>query len=228
MKRKHTVDQTTEKSRRGGSKIKGGCGITKTNVYRWSWTSVASYIHSGTRMRMLVPRLIHTWIIVQSGGKQERAHISSSGDDSCLMWETRLSRVIRMWTWRTSDHPHGWQCGHTTRWKRWHERRGGANRFTLFARFLTGFVCVLCFCSGWFLLVLWFWPCVVFCLFLAGVKLPASNSRFTFFALAFLESWPTMPRARSAMQEKKKKKTTHKIHVSNIHLHLALIYGKCR
>ena len=85
MKRKHTVDQTTEKSRRGGSKINGGCGITNTNVRRWSWTSMASYMHSGARMRMLVPRLIHTWITVQSGGKQERAHTSSNGDDSCLM-----------------------------------------------------------------------------------------------------------------------------------------------
>ena len=79
------VDQTTEKSRRGGSKINGGCGTTNTNVCRWSWTSMASYMHSGARMRMLAPRLIHTWITVQSGGKQGRAHTSSNGDDSCLM-----------------------------------------------------------------------------------------------------------------------------------------------
>ena len=85
MKRKHTVDQTTEKSRRGGSKINGGCGTTNNNVRRWSWTSMASYVHSGARMRMLVPRLIHTWITVQSGGKQGRAHTSSNGDDSYLM-----------------------------------------------------------------------------------------------------------------------------------------------
>ena len=85
MKRKHTVDQTTEKSRRGGSKINGGCGTTNTNVRRWSWTSMASYVHSGARMIVLMPRLIHTWITVQSGGKHGRAHTSSNGDDSYLM-----------------------------------------------------------------------------------------------------------------------------------------------
>ena len=68
MKRKHTVVQTTEKSRRGGSKVKSGCGITNTNVRSWSWTLMASYMHPGARKRMLVPRLIHIWITVQSGG----------------------------------------------------------------------------------------------------------------------------------------------------------------
>ena len=60
MKRKHTVDQTTMKSRRSGSKVNGGCGTTKTNVRRRSWTSMASYVHSGARMRMLM--LIDTYM----------------------------------------------------------------------------------------------------------------------------------------------------------------------
>ena len=160
MKRKHTVDQTTEKSRRGGSKINGGCGITNTNVRRWSWTSMVSYMHSGARMRMLVPRLIHTWITVQSGGKQGRAHTSSNGDDSCLMWKTRLSREMKKWTWRTSDHSHGWQGGHTTRWKRWNERLGGANRCTLFARIFTGSSLVFVFVG--LVLFVWLWFCFAF------------------------------------------------------------------
>ena len=37
IKRKHTVDQTTMKSGRVGSKVNGGCGTTKTNVRRRSW-----------------------------------------------------------------------------------------------------------------------------------------------------------------------------------------------
>ena len=45
--------------RGGGSKVKSGYGITNTNVRRWSWTLMASYMHSGTRKRMLVPRLMH-------------------------------------------------------------------------------------------------------------------------------------------------------------------------
>ena len=85
MKRKHTVDQTTMKSGRSGSEVNGGCGATKTNVRRRSWTSMASYVHSGAKMRMLMQRLIHTWITVQNGGKQGRAHTSSNGEDSYLM-----------------------------------------------------------------------------------------------------------------------------------------------
>ena len=59
MKKKLIVDQTTEKSRRGGNKVNGGCGITNTNVRRWSWTCMASYMHSEARMKMLVPKLMH-------------------------------------------------------------------------------------------------------------------------------------------------------------------------
>ena len=74
---------------------------------------------------------------------------------------------------------------------------GGRAGFTAFARIFTG-----SFLSFW-----WF-CCVVFVFFWllcfpAGEKTPASNSSFTLFAFAYLESWPTMPRARSAMQEKK-------------------------
>ena len=152
MKRKHAVDQTTEKSRRGGSKVKSGCGITNTNVRRWSWTLRALYMHSGARKRMLVPRLIHIWITVQSGGKQERALTSSNGDDSCLMWETRLSKEMKKWTWRTSDLSHGWQGGHTTWWKRWDEGLRGARFVSPFLRVFHWlfFLCLLGLC--WFVL----------------------------------------------------------------------------
>ena len=111
MKRKHTVDLPTEKSRHGGSNAKSGCCITNANVRHWSWTLKAFCMHSGARKRMLVLRLMHIWNIAQSGGKQERALTSSSDDDSCRMWETRLSKKMQKWTWRTSDLIHGWHGG---------------------------------------------------------------------------------------------------------------------
>ena len=81
--------------------------------------------------------------------------------------------------------------------------RGRAG-FTTFARIFTGsflcvvFLCLLVFCLFFVLFVCFWLP--------AGEKTPASNSSFTLFAFAYFESWPTMPHARSAMQEKKRKK----------------------
>ena len=73
---------------------------------------------------------------------------------------------------------------------------GGRAGFTTFARIFTGsFLSVWLFCFVCF----WFFVCGFFC-FPAGEKTPASNSSFTLFAFAYLESWPTMLRARSAMQ----------------------------
>ena len=111
MKRKHTVDLPTEKSRHGGSNAKSGCCITNANVRHLSWTLKAFCMHSGARKRMLGLRLMHIWNIAKSGGKQERALTSSSDDDSCRMWETRLSKKMQKWTWRTSDLIHGWHGG---------------------------------------------------------------------------------------------------------------------
>ena len=138
--------------------------------------------------------LIHTWITVQSGGKQGRAHTSSNGEDSYLMWEICLSREMKKWTWRTFDQLLGWHGGLTARWKRWDERLWGARRFHHFCEIFTGPFCLFG-CFVLFVLVF----CLRFFCFLAGEKTPASNSSFTFFAFAHPESWPTMPRARSAM-----------------------------
>ena len=142
MKRKHTVDQTTEKSRRGGSKSTVDVVLQTTMCaagpgHQWLHTCIPGqgwecscwdwYIH------------------VQSGGKQGRADTSSNGDDSYLMWETRLSREMKKWTWWTSDHLHGWHgWRHTTRWKRWNERLWGRAGFIPFAMIFTGssFLCV--------------------------------------------------------------------------------------
>ena len=95
----------------GGSNAKRGCCITNANVRHWSWTLKAFCMHSGASKRMFVLRLMHIWNIAQSGGKQERALTSSSDDDSCRMWETRLSKKMLKWTWRTSDLIHGWHGG---------------------------------------------------------------------------------------------------------------------
>ena len=92
-------------------------------------------------------------------------------------WETRLSKAMKKWTWRTSDLSHGWQGGHTTKRKRWNQRFGGAIRFTLFASFhrLFSDFCLLgwCFCV---------FVCVFFVFaFYCRWKTPAGNSSFTPF-----------------------------------------------
>ena len=56
MKKKHTVDLHTKKSRHGGSNAKSGCCITNVNVRHWSRTLRAFCKHSGARKRMLVAR----------------------------------------------------------------------------------------------------------------------------------------------------------------------------
>ena len=82
---------------------------------------------------------------------------------------------------------------------------GGARRFHHlcedFHRLF--FVCFLVFVGFVFWVGVVCWALSVL-LSLSRWKTPASNSSFTFFAFVFLGSWPTMPRARSAMQEKKK------------------------
>ena len=85
MKKKHTVDMPTERSRHGGNNAKSGCCITNANVRHWSWTLKTFCMHSGARKRKLVWRLMHIWNIAQRGGKQERALTSSSDDVSCRM-----------------------------------------------------------------------------------------------------------------------------------------------
>ena len=70
MKKKHTVDLPTEKSRHGGSNAKSGCCITNANVRHWSRTLKAFCMHSGARKRMLLAEVMHTWNIAQRGGKQ--------------------------------------------------------------------------------------------------------------------------------------------------------------
>ena len=78
-KRKHTVDPPTKKSRHGGSNAKSGCCFTNANVHHWSWTLKAFCMHSGARKRMLVLRLMHVWIIAQSGGKPAQATTTLAG-----------------------------------------------------------------------------------------------------------------------------------------------------
>ena len=74
MKRKHTVDLPTEKSRHGGSNVKSGCCITNAKLHHWYWTLKAFCMHSEERKRMLVLRSMHIMIIAQSGGIQ-RGHL---------------------------------------------------------------------------------------------------------------------------------------------------------
>ena len=81
MKKKHTVDLPTEKSRHGGSNAKSGCCITNANVRHWSRT-LNAFRGKEEDARAEV---MHIWNIAQRGGKQERALTSSSDDDSCRM-----------------------------------------------------------------------------------------------------------------------------------------------
>ena len=139
-----------------------------------------------------------SWITVQSGGKQERAHTNSNGEDSYLMWEIRRDKEVDMtdiWStaWRA------WMTYYKVEEMIW-EAIGGAQVSPLLRGFSPAPLCVVVFFC-------WFFVCFLFlfaCFWLpAGEKTPASNSSFTLFAFAYFESWPTMPRARSAMQEKK-------------------------
>ena len=176
MKRKHTVDRTTMKYRRGG------CGIANAKLCHWFWTLKAFFMLSGARKMMLVMRLTHIWPIAQSGGKQERALTSSSDDDSCLMWGIRLSKEMLQWKWRTSKLIHGWQGGRTTWWKRWNEGLEGARLVSPFASFHL-------LCCVWFVLVCF--GCVFCLVFVFGcltcwwklLRLQVSLS----FAIAFRE-----------------------------------------
>ena len=146
MKRKHTVDLPTEKSRHGGSNAKSGCCITNANVRHWSWTLKAFCMHSGARKRMLVLRLMHKWNIAQSGGKQERTLTSSSDDDSCRMWETRLSRSGH--DGHLILHMDGMEDYFMVEEMLWGAERGACS-FTFFASFHWPVLCVLglcCFC----------------------------------------------------------------------------------
>ena len=45
VKRKHTVDLPTEKSRHGGSNAKSGCCITNANVRHWS-LDIKGFLHA--------------------------------------------------------------------------------------------------------------------------------------------------------------------------------------
>ena len=119
MKRKYTVDQTIEKSRRGGSKINGGCGIN-TNVRRWSWTSMASYMHSGARMSSvwlhnsstivdLLPLLSppHGYILLTTGELNRYDLLILSNLGIHVKKYSVFTRKFQGWSWRNC---HSWFC----------------------------------------------------------------------------------------------------------------------
>ena len=125
---------------------------------------------------MLVPRLIHTWITVQRGGKQGRAHTSSNGEDSYLS-EIRQSREMQNWE---ASGLHG-LAKPNHMWKRWDERLWGARRFHHFCEDFHRLLLCVCLC-----LLVCFWVGVVWWLLsvlfsLCWWKTPASNSCFTSF-----------------------------------------------
>ena len=118
---------------------KRGCCITNANVRHWK----AFCMHSGKEEDTRVG-LMHISIIAENGGKQERALTSSSDDDPCRMWETRLSKKMQQWTWM-DIWPYTWMAWRTTSWwKRWYEGLRGARVVSPFFASLHWpfFVCV--------------------------------------------------------------------------------------
>ena len=179
----------------------------------------------GQGMRMLAPRLIHTWITVQSGGKQGRAHTSPNGDDSCLMWEPPEQGDEEV------DMTDIWSFTWMARWTHYKVEE---MRWDLGARIVSPFLRGFSPALLWFLCLLG-WCCLFGCGFVLLSKpverllqvIPGSpllwhssrvdrpcpvlarqcrkkNLLRILSALQQLEiSWPTMPRARSAIATKK-------------------------
>ena len=84
MKRRHTVDQISQESRRDGSNAKIGCGITKVKPRHGFWIFKVFFMLSGTKKSVRVRRLIPLGLIVQKGGKQEMVRTCSSDGEFCL------------------------------------------------------------------------------------------------------------------------------------------------
>ena len=174
---------------RQGRLAKIGWHSLKNKVYRLSMTSRRYWRRFQTRTQQHSRKLMHSWRIVQKGGRRERVRINSSVDVFQTL-ETRLGIKVLILIWLTSEHGQRGELllGGREPLRGW-EGRVCFTCFTQFANFpglsawLGARVCGCCLLVGF-----------VFQLFFFSGK----------FVFTINSScWPTMSCTSPAMQEKK-------------------------
>ena len=190
MTRKGIVGLESRRSKHGGRLAKIGWHSLKNKVYRLSMTSRRYWRRFQTRTQQHSRKLMHSWRIVQKGGRRERVRINSSVDVFQTL-ETRLGIKVLILIWLISEHG-----------QRGELLLGGREPL----RGWEGRVCFACFTqfanfpglSAW----LGAWRVCGCCLLVGFVfRLFFFSGKFVFTINS--SGWPTMSRTSPAMQEKK-------------------------
>ena len=193
MTRKGIVGLESGRSKHGGRLAKIGWHSLKNKVYRLSMTSRRYWRRFQTRTQQHGRKLMHSWRIVQKGGRRERVRINSSVDVFQTL-ETRLGIKVLILIWLISAHGQRGELllGGRESLRGW-EGRVCFTCFTQFANFPGH--------SAW----LGAWRVCGCCLVVGFVfRLFFFSGKFVFTINS--SGWPTMSRTSPAMQEKKKEK----------------------